>query len=195
MHKTRSNRAFSGARPVAAQESRAVREAERDGVGGRQAGGFRRAVQADAESARELVQRREQKAAGAGAEVNDAGGRCAVGEGGERGLDQGLRFRARDQRGGGDGEVQAPELAPAEQVGERFVGGAAGNQGLVAGRIGEGVRIAQQGGDRDTQGVGQQQASLQPRVLDAGGTKNRGAVGILTSPAARERSRVTKHRG
>ena len=61
-------------RPVAAQESRAVREAERDGVGGRQAGGFRRAVQADAESARELVQGSEQEAAGAGAEVNDVAG-------------------------------------------------------------------------------------------------------------------------
>ena len=58
--------------------------------------------------------------------------RGAVGEGGEGGLDQGFRFGARDQRGGRDGEVEAPEFAVAEDVGERLVGGAAVDQGGVA---------------------------------------------------------------
>ena len=135
MHKTRSKRGVEGGGPVAAQERGAGGEAERGGVRGGESGGGGLAVHADAESLRELGQRGEQQAAGAGAQVQDLARGRAVGEGLASGLDQGFRIGAGDQRGGGDCEVEAPELTVAQNIGQWLPCRSAGDQAVVAGLV------------------------------------------------------------
>ena len=58
------------------------------------------------------------------------GGRVAAGKGRERRLDQRLGVRARDQCGRRDSEIEAPELASADDQRERLTRRAPGDQGL-----------------------------------------------------------------
>lgn len=67
---------------------------------------------------------------GAGANVEtSARGVCV--EAGEGGADEGFGIRSGDQHPGVDGEVEGPELPKAEDVGDRFAGGAALHQSAV----------------------------------------------------------------
>src|SRR6185437_4746684 len=77
-----------------------------------------------------LAQKRQQQAARAGAEIEDAQLGAAIGDRRERSLDQGLAVGARIQRFRRELEIEAPEFAPASEARERLVPGAAADQRL-----------------------------------------------------------------
>ena len=59
--------------------------------------------------------------------------RLTLGERRQCRLDQRLGIRARDQRSGGNPEIQAPEFAVADDEGQRFARDPAVQQDVVAG--------------------------------------------------------------
>src|SRR5207245_1136065 len=79
-----------------------------------------RQLDADAPRLRIFRQQRQQQAAGAGAEIEEAIGRAAIGEARQHRLDEDLAFRPRLERVGRQGEVETPELALARYPAERL---------------------------------------------------------------------------
>jgi hypothetical protein len=90
-----------------------------------------------------------------------------VGERRDGRLDQRFRFGTRDQRGGRDGKLQAPELAVADDQRQRFVRLTPSDQGREVRHVRRRGGIAQQCLGRDAVRVGQQQPCLQPGIVDA----------------------------
>ncbi len=81
----------------------------------------------------ELARQRDGQASAAGSRIGDRQRAAAIAaEAVERGLDNQLGFRTRNQDRRRHLERQIPELLPAGDVGGRFTGGAAGDQGVVA---------------------------------------------------------------
>lgn len=146
------------AAPVGDAKDASFGEAKRRRVLPRERRGLGAAIDADPERSRKLGKDREQEATGAGAEIEHAKRRRAIGEGFERRLDQGFAFRARNERRGGDAEREAPELAPTADEGERLAGGAARDGG------GEG---------RGRRSNRLEQSNFAEGRFDAGGTKER----------------------
>ena len=139
------------------------------GIGSGQRRRPRHQIHPDPEGAWPLGQHRQQQAARAGAEVQHPQRRPGLGEGVQRGLDQGFGIGARDQRGRGDREVQGPEPLGAEDMRHRHRIEPRGERrseprgGLR--RYG-GAGVAQQGFRGRAHGVAQQQARFQARAFD-----------------------------
>jgi hypothetical protein len=156
--------------PVGAEHGAACSQAGRPGVAGGQRGGFGQKVDADPEGCGEFDQRCQQQAAGAGAQVEDAPHRGAVGAGGDGGGDQGFAVGAGDQGGGRDLQLEGPERLLADQEGERLAGGAAGDQGAEGAGVAGGVFV--------------QPARLAAGGVDAGGAEQGGGLGEGVCTAA-----------
>ena len=77
------------------------------------------------------LRQRDREAAAAGADVGDVERDAAIREAFERGLDDQLGLRTRNQHGRRHLEAEAPELLPARDVGERFARRPAGDERLV----------------------------------------------------------------
>ena len=92
-------------------------------------------VDPEAGGLRQFVQERDQEAARAGAEIDDAQGRLPVGKEVEGGLDEGLGVGPRHQGLGREAKGQAPELPLADDPRHRLMGEAAAGEG------GEGRRL------------------------------------------------------
>ena len=126
---------------------------------------------------RQLGQQREQQAAGADAEVEQAQRPRAIGQLRQHRLDHGLGRGARDQDRRADLEAQAPELLLAKEVGDRFAREAAACQGLQARPLCGAEPVHPAGHERGAFGPGcsrQQQPGLRARALDAGRGEPRG---------------------
>jgi len=121
----------------------------------------------------DLERQGDGEAAGAGADVEDAGvGRELQGQ---RLLDDVLGLRARDQYPGVDGEGAAVELPNAGEVGRRLAGGAAGEEILEPRRFRRGDRAVVAGEDLglgEAQDMPEEERRLAPRRL--GGAAGRG---------------------
>ena len=87
-----------------------------------------REVDADAVGVRIFLERGDEQAARAGAEVEDRQRSGAIGIGARDFFDQCLRVGARDQHAGADGEVETPEFLVAGDVGERLAQRPAGDE-------------------------------------------------------------------
>ncbi len=162
--------------PVGAQEGGAVRHAQHGGIARGEGGGGKRAVHSDTEGGGEFGQGGEQQASGAGAKVEHTAGRIVAGKYREGRLDQCLGVRARDQGGGRNGEIEAPEFASADDQCERLMRSAPGNKGLEGGGIDRAGGIAQQGGRRGAERVCQQQPCVETWIVDAGLVQARGGL-------------------
>ena len=115
-------RAGEGPAPVALHQGGPPCQAVAAEIGGGAGERDRAAVDPDAEGARPFVQERHEEATTAGAEIEQAQRRRAPRPGGQYGLDHGLGLRPRHQHAWADQQGTAPELALAEERGERLAG-------------------------------------------------------------------------
>ena len=154
----------------------AVQKAHRDAVGcGIGAGDVERAragVEGAHAHVRAAVGNRDGDGAAAGAHVEQ---RRIWRQPFERQLDQQFGVGARDQHGVADGEIEAVEFAPADDVGDRLAGHAARDQRAQELRFGASdgpLRLRDQADARQIQRVAQQNAVFQrierQRGLDCG---------------------------
>ncbi len=153
--------------PVAAHEQCAIRQTQRRGIARGQCRSLGRSIHANAERGAEFRQCGQQQTSGAGAEVQHQSRWLAVGERSDGCLDQRLRLGTRDQRGGRDGKLEAPELAVAHDQRQRFVRLTPSDQRREARHVRRRRGIAQQSLCRDAVRMGQQQTCLQPGIVDA----------------------------
>jgi hypothetical protein len=129
------------------------------------------AVDGDAMGLRQLVQERDQKTSGAGAEVEDAQRRVPAGDAGERRLDHGLRVRAGHERFRGELEGQAPELPMPQDAGDRLVREPAGGVAAQPLRARGPERLPgaqRQSGCADAERFGHKDAGVEAGRVEAG---------------------------
>ena len=157
-------------RPSRRRGTRRGRQAQRGGIARGQGGGGGRAIHADAERGGEFGQRREQQAAGAGAEIEHAARRSAarrmppapprsVSRNSGRGISvAGETAKSRLQNS------RWPRISASGSCATRRAQQAARSACRIDGR----GAIAQQSGRRDAERVGQQQPCVESRIVDAG---------------------------
>ena len=158
-------RARERARPVAREHQAARRQPQPRQIVPR---GARRAlgpVHPYSEGGGIFHQQRREDRPRAGAEIEDAQRRGAVGPQGEGFLHQGFRIRARHQGLGGEGEGQAPEFLLAQDARHRLPGDAAGKKGVRGRDLGGGDGIvARQPRGGQAEGEGEQEPGVEIRA-------------------------------
>lgn len=193
--------AFERCEPISETEGD-IAQSEALRVGLRDQQGIDAGVGGEHMSVRAFAGQGQGNRAAAGAQVGDAG--AAVGcEVFKCDFYQQFGFRARDQGGRGNSEIQRPEAGAAEDVGDRFAGAAALDQCRVTLHIGRFEHIAgmyEQPGAAHVQRVFEQQLGFAPGVAfrqargspaqqrgDVGRGRNffcfRHHVGMVSNPA------------
>jgi hypothetical protein len=160
-----------GRPPIGRDEHGAIANPIRNGVTlgyGERAG---RAVDADADRARQLAQKRDEQAARPGSEVQEASGRAAVWRVAQGRFDDGLRVGPRHEGFGREPERQSPELPAADDARHRLARQPAGGPSrestgaLLADRR---LRLGRERGGVDPERLQGKDAGVERRAVEAG---------------------------
>ena len=136
------------------------------------------------------MQEGDEKAAGAGAEVQDTKGRVPVRKEPERGLHHGLGIGARDEGFVRETEGQPPEFGFAEEAGDGFAGQAAPPEGAELFNLVGGERLVGTGrevGGADAERAEDEKPGVERGRIEPG--RRKGQLGIASS-SGRNRRRL-----